>query len=352
MALPPPPTEIPLREAVDRFLASVDRRARIQSISAATAKNYRVDLERFLELLPRAEEHSTESVTGEDVDDALLAFAGTADHRRKPLPGTTPVDQRLRMAASPAEAKASGSTLRMRRSVSRFFTYCVEQSWATITPMRASEMIPRGEDPLRVERTSLDVEEARALLENGPGTEATNRHWDRDAIALGLMMVVGLRAGEIVKLDLDHFSPAALTTSARVLVYGKGRVARTVPVASWLAEIISSYRARLGSEAPTPLLVSPTGRRLAVRDIERLLDRAVKRTRLADPRHARAVVPHGLRHTAATLMLADGWDVKVVARLLGHSSVSTTSRYLDELPGELTAAIDAHPLTPQRPGTH
>jgi site-specific recombinase XerD len=37
--------------------------------------------------------------------------------------------------------------------------------------------------------------------------------------------------------------------------------------------------------------------------------------------------------------------VKVVAQLLGHASVSTTSEYLDELPGELSVAINAHPLT-------
>ncbi|MGX5359830.1 tyrosine-type recombinase/integrase [Kocuria sp. KH4] len=47
--------------------------------------------------------------------------------------------------------------------------------------------------------------------------------------------------------------------------------------------------------------------------------------------------------TAATLMLAEGWDMKVVAQLLGHASVTTTSRYLDELPGELSVAVNAHP---------
>ncbi|MHC5560734.1 tyrosine-type recombinase/integrase [Kocuria sp. U4B] len=92
----------------------------------------------------------------------------------------------------------------------------------------------------------------------------------------------------------------------------------------------------------------PRGARLAARDLERLLGRAVMRTRAADPARARAVVPHGLRHTAATLMLAEGWDVKVVARLLGHATVHTSSKYLDELPGELSVAINAHPLTPAR----
>ena len=47
--------------------------------------------------------------------------------------------------------------------------------------------------------------------------------------------------------------------------------------------------------------------------------------------------------TAATLMLTEGWDMKVVAQLLGHASVTTTSRYLDELPGELSVAVNAHP---------
>ncbi len=163
------------------------------------------------------------------------------------------------------------------------------------------------------------------------------------------MGVLGLRAGEIVKLDIDHVSRATASAAVSLQIYGKGRTWRTVPVPPWMEAQIIAYRARLGSEAGAALLLSPTGNRLAVRDIERLLDRAVKRTRAADPAHARAVVPHGLWHTAATLMLAEGWDEKVIAQLLGHKSVNTTSRYLDELPGELSVAVNAHPLTPPAP---
>ena len=39
--------------------------------------------------------------------------------------------------------------------------------------------------------------------------------------------------------------------------------------------------------------------------------------------------------TAATLVLTEDWDVMVAAQLLGHTSVTTTSKYLDEQPGEL-----------------
>jgi site-specific recombinase XerD len=346
MALPPTPTEIPLAEALERYLEACRNKVLIRRLSRATVGNYTVDLHRFLELLPCAAEHTTESVTGAHVDEVLLAYANTADHRRKPTPGQVTGDVRKRMAATDAEAKAAGSTLRMRRSLSGFFTWCVNQAFATVSPMRTSEMEPKDGGKLSVERTSLDLEQAQALLTHGPGDVTTNVYHDRDAIALALMGVLGLRAGEIVGLDTDHYTPATPNTPGSLQIYGKGRTWRTVPIPPWLEALIVAYRARLGTSAPAPLLLSPTAQRLAVRDIERLLERAVKRTRAADPTHARAVVPHGLRHTAATLMLAEGWDVKVVAQLLGHASVSTTSKYLDELPGELSVAVNAHPLAP------
>jgi len=87
-----------------------------------------------------------------------------------------------------------------------------------------------------------------------------------------------------VALEADLFTPA---TPATLQIYGKGGAWRTVPLPSRLEQLIASYRERLGTGAPAPLLLSPTGRRLAVRDIERLLERAVQRTRTADPAHER-----------------------------------------------------------------
>jgi hypothetical protein len=95
-------------------------------------RNYTADLHRFLELLPNAAAHTTEPVTGAHVDEVLLAYANTTDHRRTPAPGETVQDPRWRMAATAAKAKAAGSTLRMRRSLSGFFTWCVDQAWATV----------------------------------------------------------------------------------------------------------------------------------------------------------------------------------------------------------------------------
>ena len=49
---------------------------------------------------------------------------------------------------------------------------------------------------------------------------------------------------------------------------------------------------------------------------------------------------HDARHTAATLLLAQGVDQRVVMQILGHSQISMTSRYAHVLPQVMTDAAD------------
>jgi integrase len=49
---------------------------------------------------------------------------------------------------------------------------------------------------------------------------------------------------------------------------------------------------------------------------------------------------HDARHTAATLLLAQGVDQRVVMEILGHSQISMTSRYTHVLPQVMTAAAE------------
>jgi site-specific recombinase XerD len=59
--------------------------------------------------------------------------------------------------------------------------------------------------------------------------------------------------------------------------------------------------------------------------------------RAASIRDARV---HDARHTAATLLLAQGVDQRVVMQILGHSQISMTSKYAHVLPQVMTDAAD------------
>ena len=51
-------------------------------------------------------------------------------------------------------------------------------------------------------------------------------------------------------------------------------------------------------------------------------------------------LPHDARHAAATLLLAQGVDQRVVTEILGHSQISMTSRYAHGLPQVMTDAAE------------
>ena len=53
------------------------------------------------------------------------------------------------------------------------------------------------------------------------------------------------------------------------------------------------------------------------------------------------VTPHGLRHAHASWLLAGGADLQIVKERLGHSSITTTEKYLHTLPGANQAALHA-----------
>jgi site-specific recombinase XerD len=54
---------------------------------------------------------------------------------------------------------------------------------------------------------------------------------------------------------------------------------------------------------------------------------------------------HKLRHTAATMMLAGGVDVKTVQEVLGHENLNTTQIYTHIESTELKLASEANPLS-------
>ena len=139
-----------------------------------------------------------------------------------------------------------------------------------------------------------------------------------------LAYACGLRAEEIVKLDLD----APDFDSEALRVTGKGAKTRIVPMGEPAQRALERYLAG-GPARRSPsnrderaLFLSRRGRRLSPSDVRRRLERWVREAAVAGH-----VSPHTLRHSFATHLLEGGADLRSIQELLGHASVSTTQVY-------------------------
>jgi site-specific recombinase XerD len=140
-------------------------------------------------------------------------------------------------------------------------------------------------------------------------------------VAVRLMISTGLRVGELCKLRVDDVAPDG--TSLRI--HGKGARDRIAYIADptfrmELRELTDARRRMAGGAAP--LLVNRQGRTMKPQSIRSKLHRTARTAGLT-----RRITPHMLRHTAATLLIETGVDIRIVQRLLGHSSIATTEIY-------------------------
>lgn len=131
---------------------------------------------------------------------------------------------------------------------------------------------------------------------------------------------LGVNVGD---LQLDRPRP-------QVLLRGKGRRERVVPVAADLAGALRVLIAEhgFGREPQRPIFCGAHGERLTRFGATHVVRRAVAAATAAQPGLARKVVsPHVLRHTLAMTLLQSGVDLLTIQAWLGHAQVTTTHRY-------------------------
>jgi site-specific recombinase XerD len=161
---------------------------------------------------------------------------------------------------------------------------------------------------------------------------ATTRPRDRAIVAL--MMMAGLRRSEVLDIDVEDLSAGC----TQLLVHGKGRKERSIPLCLTLRGIVEAHLEQCGA-LRGPLFIGATGERMTVTCLTRMFRRLLKATDLA----GQGITPHKLRHAFGTSLIREGVDVATVAELMGHSNISTTSIYLHASPATKRAAVDRLP---------
>jgi len=319
-----------MQPAIEQFLTYLrDER----NASPHTLRNYRGDLERFRGYLTIPDKRGrVREPRLNDVDHLVIReYLGDLYSREK---------QKTSIARALAALRS-------------FFKFCVRDALLSENPARLvrtprlPQRLPSVPTAEQVNRFLDACAEAKPRLAGKSATKERDaqarRLIRRDRVLLELLYASGLRASELVGLNLADINRRELMLRVR----GKGRKERLVPYGSkaeaalerWLEPREEIVAARKGRDESDALLLNHLGQRLTTRSVGIIVK---KYGRLFDPNWD--LHPHAMRHAFATHLLSEGADLRAIQELLGHRSLSTTQKYTSVSIKQLMEVYDkAHP---------
>lgn len=185
----------------------------------------------------------------------------------------------------------------------------------------------------------LTLEQSQRLLAAVDG-----KNQERDYCILCLFLNCGLRISEMVGMNLTDIH------DDHILIRGKGGKERVVYLNESSCEAINDWlavRRSIAAIDKNAMFLSARRRRMSVDAVQVMVKKTLAKAGI-DPS---AYSTHKLRHTAATLMLQNGVDVRTLQEVLGHESLNTTQIYTHIADSELRTAALANPLakfTPEK----
>jgi integrase/recombinase XerD len=273
-----------------------------RGLSRNTLEAYRSDLLQYGRFLA-GHGGAALTATGAEISDFLTELArGDGGTRRGAAGGKAP--------ASPATLHRKAACLRS------FYRHLRRENLMDDDPTAALSSPRRGRRLPEV----LTRGEVQALLSSPTGSDPSAL---RDRAILEVMYACGLRASEVIGLDVSDVDLDEGLLRAR----GKGSKERVVPVGRAAVSAIRAYlahgRTALVRLAPErALFVNFRGQSLTRQGLYKIVRRHATTAGLGD-----RMSPHTLRHTFATHLLSGGCDLRSVQEMLGHADVATTQLY-------------------------
>lgn len=178
-------------------------------------------------------------------------------------------------------------------------------------------------DNLKLEKhlpTTLEPDEIDKLLDIKLDTPFNIR----TKAMLEIMYSSGLRVSELVSLTINDIDMYNNT----IIVNGKGRKERIVPIGEIAKEALSNYLSCRNSLIkkkngnPNELFLNNHGLPITRNGFNFLLNNILEEKGIK-----KKVSPHTIRHSFATHMLDNGADLRTIQELLGHSDIVTTRIY-------------------------
>ena len=179
----------------------------------------------------------------------------------------------------------------------------------------------------------LTLDQSTELLDAVDG-----ENQERDYCILTFFLNCGLRISELVGLNLNDVSEDTL----RVL--GKGNKVRILYLNDACQEALQNYlavRRPITGRDANALFLSSRNERVSRSTVHAMVKKRLSAAGIDSTEYS----SHKLRHTAATLMLQNGVDVRAVQEVLGHDHLNTTEIYTHVDNEGLRTAARANPLS-------
>ena len=179
----------------------------------------------------------------------------------------------------------------------------------------------------------LTLDQSTELLDAVDG-----KNQERDYCILTFFLNCGLRISELVGLNLNDVSEDTL----RVL--GKGNKVRILYLNDACQEALQNYlavRRPITGRDANALFLSSRNERVSRSTVHAMVKKRLSAAGIDSTEYS----SHKLRHTAATLMLQNGVDVRAVQEVLGHDHLNTTEIYTHVDNEGLRTAARANPLS-------
>ncbi len=294
-----------LAALTEHYLADLARR----NASPHTLRNYRSDLEAFIEYLSPA--------------DAC-----------PPLPSALDLPVLREWLAHLFDQQLEPVSIRRKLAAVRsLFKHMLREGAIAKNPAR---LLRTPKAPQKLPRVPT-TEQTNHLVDSIADNQLDRPFPERDVLIFELLYGCGLRISELTGLNIDDFDQ----DEQWIRVRGKGNKERQVPYATKAAEALARYLTKRmpASASERALVLNHHGQRLLVRGARGIV-KLYARLLSGDA----SMHPHTLRHAYATHLLASGADLRAIQELLGHSQLSTTQKYTQVSLTDLMVVYDkAHP---------
>ena len=201
-------------------------------------------------------------------------------------------------------------------SVRGFYKFLFQEGLISFNPVKKIDLPKTG---LYLPQT-LSVKEVTAILE---GPDQTKPKGIRNAAMLEILYGAGLRVSELIHMKVQDLN----TEAGFVRILGKGEKERIVPLGSFARKAAENWI----TTARPLLLKGHSSPYLFVARAEKPMTRQgfwkIVKTYALKADISKNVTPHTFRHSFATQLLQNGYDIRTVQELLGHKNLKTTMIY-------------------------